>query len=61
LRCFICDVLAAVDQNEDAISLLTADHAKVKKLFEEFAALREGDGSAEDKSALVSASGPAAR
>ena len=41
------------DQNEDAITLLTADHAKVKKLFEEFAELKEEDGSAEDKSALV--------
>jgi hemerythrin-like domain-containing protein len=42
-----------VDQNEDAITLLTADHAKVKKLFKEFEDLKEGDGSAEDKSALV--------
>ena len=41
------------DQNEDAITLLTADHAKVKKLFKEFADLKEEDGSAEDKSALV--------
>jgi hemerythrin superfamily protein len=41
------------DQNEDAIALLTADHAKVKKLFKEFADLKEEDGSAEDKSALV--------
>jgi hemerythrin superfamily protein len=40
-------------QNEDAITLLTADHAKVKKLFKEFADLKEEDGSAEDKSALV--------
>jgi hemerythrin superfamily protein len=39
--------------NEDAITLLTADHAKVKKLFKEFADLKEEDGSAEDKSALV--------
>jgi hemerythrin superfamily protein len=42
-----------VDQNEDAITLLTADHAKVKKLFKEFQDLKEEDGSAEDKSALV--------
>jgi hemerythrin-like domain-containing protein len=42
-----------VDQNEDAITLLTADHAKVKKLFKEFEDLKEEDGSAEDKSALV--------
>jgi hemerythrin superfamily protein len=41
------------DQNEDAITLLTADHAKVKKLFKEFADLKEENGSAEDKSALV--------
>ena len=41
------------DQNEDAIALLTADHAKVKKLFKEFEDLKEEDGSAEDKSALV--------
>jgi hemerythrin-like domain-containing protein len=41
------------DQNEDAITLLTADHAKVKKLFKEFEDLKEEDGSAEDKSALV--------
>ena len=39
--------------NEDAVTLLTADHAKVKRLFEEFADLKEGDGSADDKSALV--------
>ncbi len=38
---------------EDAITLLTADHAKVKKLFKEFQDLKEDDGSAEDKSALV--------
>jgi hemerythrin superfamily protein len=41
------------DRNEDAITLLTADHAKVKKLFKEFADLKEGGGSAEDKSGLV--------
>jgi hemerythrin-like domain-containing protein len=44
---------AKADQNEDAIALLTADHAKVKKLFKEFEDLKEEDGSAEDKSALV--------
>ena len=44
---------AKADQNEDAITLLTADHAKVKKLFKEFDDLKEEDGSAEDKSALV--------
>jgi hemerythrin superfamily protein len=41
------------DRNEDAITLLTADHAKVKKLFKEFEDLKERDGSAEDKSGLV--------
>jgi hemerythrin superfamily protein len=41
------------DRNEDAITLLTADHTKVKKLFKEFEDLKEGDGSAEDKSGLV--------
>ena len=41
------------DPNEDAITLLSADHAKVKKLFNEFQSLKEEDGSAEDKSALV--------
>jgi hemerythrin superfamily protein len=41
------------DPNEDAITLLSADHAKVKKLFNEFQELKEEDGSAEDKSALV--------
>jgi hemerythrin superfamily protein len=39
--------------NEDAITLLTADHTKVKNLFNEFQNLKEEDGSAEDKSALV--------
>jgi len=37
----------------DAIALLTADHAKVKKLFKAFADLKEDDGSSDDKSALV--------
>ena len=41
------------DHDEDAVTLLTADHAKVKKLFAEFEDLKEEDGSAEDKSALV--------
>jgi hemerythrin superfamily protein len=41
------------DPNEDAVTLLTADHAKVKKLFEEFEDLKEEASSAEDKSALV--------
>ena len=44
---------AKADHNEDAVTLLTADHAKVKKLFKEFEDLKDDDGSAEDKSALV--------
>jgi hemerythrin superfamily protein len=40
------------EPNEDAISLLSSDHAKVKKLFKEFEGLKE-DGSDKDKSALV--------
>jgi hemerythrin-like domain-containing protein len=42
-----------VAPKEDAVTLLTADHAKVKKLFKEFEDLKEEAGSAEDKSALV--------
>jgi hemerythrin superfamily protein len=38
---------------EDAITLLTADHAKVKKLFKEFESLQEDDGADTDRSALV--------
>jgi hemerythrin superfamily protein len=38
---------------EDAITLLTADHAKVKKLFKEFESLKEDDGADTDRSALV--------
>lgn len=44
---------AKSDHHQDAISLLTADHAKVKKLFREFADLKEQNGSEEDKSVLV--------
>jgi len=39
--------------NEDAITLLSADHTKVKQLFKEFQDLKEEDGSAEDKFELV--------
>ena len=39
--------------SEDAISLLTTDHAKVTKLFKEFESLKEDDGADTDKSALV--------
>src|SRR5579863_3733811 len=44
---------AKAEQNEDAITLLTADHAEVKKLFKEFEDLKEEDGAEEEKSALV--------
>jgi hemerythrin superfamily protein len=44
---------ANADSNEDAITLLTSDHAKVKKLFKEFEDLKDDDGSDKDKSALV--------
>jgi hemerythrin superfamily protein len=37
---------------QDAITLLTADHKEVKKLFKEFEALKE-EGSKEEKSAVV--------
>jgi hemerythrin superfamily protein len=37
----------------DAVKLLTADHTKVKKLFKDFEKLRDGDGGAKQKSALV--------
>ncbi len=43
---------AASAQPQDAVALLTADHRKVKKLFSEFAKLKE-EGSDEDKAALV--------
>lgn len=38
---------------EDAITLLTTDHANVKKLFKDFDSLKEDDGTDTDKSALV--------
>ena len=38
---------------QDAIALLTADHKKVKKLFKDFEKLKDGDGSAREKAALV--------
>jgi hemerythrin superfamily protein len=38
---------------EDAITMLTADHKEVKALFKEFEKLKENDGSAKEKAALV--------
>jgi hypothetical protein len=35
----------AIQRGEDAITLLTEDHKKVKKLFADFAKLAKGDGS----------------
>jgi len=37
----------------DAVKLLTADHTKVKKLFKDFEKLKEAEGGAKQKSALV--------
>lgn len=39
-------------QQHDAIAMLTADHKKVKKLFSEFAKLKD-EGAKEDKTAIV--------
>lgn len=43
----------SASKSKDAIALLTADHAEVKKMFKEFEKLKQEDGSAEDKAALV--------
>jgi len=40
-------------KTEDAIAMLTADHKKVKALFKEFEKLKENDGSADKKAAIV--------
>ena len=39
--------------NPDAVQLLTEDHKKVKQLFKDFERLKDQDGAAEQKSALV--------
>jgi hemerythrin superfamily protein len=45
---------AAKSKNEvDAITLLTEDHKKVKKLFKDFEKLKEADASNKDKAVLV--------
>ena len=43
---------AKVEQQQDAIAMLTADHRKVKKLFTEFSKLKD-EGSDEDKASIV--------
>lgn len=37
----------------DAVTLLIADHKKVKKLFKDFEKLKDGEGSTKEKSAIV--------
>ncbi len=44
---------AQKQSGNDAVKLLTADHAKVKKLFKAFEKLTNGDGSSREKSDLV--------
>ncbi len=39
--------------NQDAVSLLTADHAEVRQLFEDYRQLVEEDGDLEEKRALA--------
>jgi hypothetical protein len=43
----------AMQHGEDAITLLTEDHKKVKKLFADFAKLAKGDGSDKAKAEVV--------
>jgi hemerythrin superfamily protein len=43
----------AMQHGEDAITLLTEDHKKVKKLFSDFAKLAKGDGSDKAKAEVV--------
>ena len=46
-------VHAKAQSRIDAVTLLTADHKKVKKLFQDFEKLKDGDGSTNEKSAIV--------
>jgi Hemerythrin HHE cation binding domain len=46
-------VHAKAQSRIDAVTLLTADHKKVKKLFQDFEKLKDGDGSTKEKSAIV--------
>jgi hemerythrin-like domain-containing protein len=41
------------DQGMDAIKLLTEDHKRVQQMFKAFEKLQDGDGSEEDKAAIV--------
>ena len=41
------------ESKNGAVKLLTDDHNKVKKLFKEFEKLKDGDGGAKEKSAIV--------
>ena len=44
---------SAMQHREVAITLLTEDHKKVKKLFADFAKLAKGDGSDKAKAEVV--------
>ena len=43
----------AVAKSDDAVAMLTADHLKVKSLFEQFAQLKSEDDAYDQKAALV--------
>lgn len=44
---------AANESASDAIHLLTSDHEEVKQMFEDYAALVEGEGSSDERQALA--------
>jgi len=46
---------SSATRSPDAISILTEDHKKVKKLFTEFKKLKEADGDDNEKAGLVNA------